>query len=91
MPKFQSRTAALALAALALVAFVVSMFVVPAYSSFTAALLKGALVVGFSVAYDALVLRESNTHDKIVRQGNEAYAVFHGLVILAVAVAIAGA
>lgn len=87
----QSRQSAFWFVVLGVAALALSMLVLPGYSSFTASVLKGALVVGFAVAYDALVLRRSNSHEQVVEQQNLAYAVFHGMVVVAIAIAIASA
>ena len=89
--RFQSRTAALVLAVLGLGLYLASATVVPGLSGFAAGVLKGALVIGLAVAFDALVLRSSDTCTEIVERRNVAYAVFFGLVVVAIGIAVSTA
>jgi hypothetical protein len=91
MNTFQARIPTLALAIVGFLAFALSVIYVPTFSGFAAGAFKGALVIALSVAFDAFVLRRSNTFEQIVERQNVAYAVFFGLVVLAVAVAVSTA
>lgn len=88
LTKFQSRLSPLVLLIAAVAVFVLSMVFMPQYSSFTAGLIKLALVIGGSVAFDVFVLRNSNTFEQIVEKQNVAYAVFFGAVIIALGAAV---
>lgn len=91
MERFQSRGAAVLLPLLGLVLFGLAVVFIPTFSGFAAAVFKGALVIALGVAFDAFVLRESDTLTEIVRKGNVAYAVFFGLVIVAIGIAVSTA
>ena len=85
MDRFQSHGWPLALTALTLAFFLVLLLTVPSLAGFAAGVFKACLGLALLVAFDALVLRRTDTQREIIEKHNVAYA----LVMLAAALIIA--